>query len=81
MLNMERVSMAVIIVILIGVNALFLILLYQERTGDTVFYYSETSAFAQIQDYYIECDGNKLINITPLGNPIIIDKVRNLCHS
>jgi hypothetical protein len=38
-----------------------------------VFYYSYTKALNQRQDYYIECDGNNLINITPLGSPIFLD--------
>lgn len=43
-------------------------------------YHSYTIALSQIQDYYVECDGKNLINITPLDDPIILDKVYNLCY-
>lgn len=28
-----------------------------------------TKAFSQLQDYYIECNGNDLVNVTPIGDP------------
>lgn len=36
-------------------------------------YHSYTVAINQIQDYYIECSGENLINQTPIGDPIITD--------
>jgi hypothetical protein len=38
-----------------------------------VFYHSYTKALNQRQDYYIECSGHNLINITPIGSPIFLD--------
>lgn len=36
-------------------------------------YHSYTKALNQRQDYYIECSGINLINITPIGSPIFLD--------
>lgn len=36
-------------------------------------YHSYTKALNQRQDYYIECSGHNLINITPIGSPIFLD--------
>lgn len=40
---------------------------------DYVIYHSYTKALNQKQDYYIECSGRNLINITPIGSPIFLD--------
>ena len=43
------------------------------RRNNYVIYHSYTKALNQRQDYYIECSGHNLINITPLGSPIFLD--------
>ena len=35
---------------------------------------SETISYLLRQDYYIECAGNELVNITPLGEPIFVEQ-------
>lgn len=36
-------------------------------------YHSCTIALMQMQDYYLEYEGPNLINITPVGDPIILE--------
>jgi len=38
-------------------------------------YHSYTMALYQIQDYYVECSGKNLINVTPIGSPIFLENV------
>jgi hypothetical protein len=35
--------------------------------------HSYTKAFDCRQDYYIECQGSDLINVTPIGDPILLE--------
>lgn len=38
-------------------------------------YHSYTMAIHQIQDYYVECSGKNLVNVTPKGSPIFLENV------
>lgn len=38
-------------------------------------YHSYTMALNQRQDYYVQCNGTDLINVTPIGQPIILENV------
>jgi hypothetical protein len=49
--------------------------------GVTNDYHSFTKAFNCRQDYYIECKGSTLINVTPVGNPINLGNVTGLCST
>lgn len=42
-------------------------------------YHAHTAAMEQRQDYYIECDGDYVVNITPIGDPIILSRERIAC--
>jgi len=35
---------------------------------------SKTISYLLRQDYYLECDGKNLVNITPIGKPIFVEQ-------
>jgi hypothetical protein len=43
-------------------------------------YHTYTIALDQRQDYYVECDGVNLLNVTPIGDPIPMEGISGLCY-
>lgn len=76
----------IMIVVCISIGVMTKALEVYDRTvidvGVIQGYHSYTKAFSQRQDYYIECDGTQLLNITPVDYPMVIESIvpEELCR-
>jgi hypothetical protein len=66
-----------LIIIILITSASALVLAVQDSVqisvGVAKGYHSYTKALNQRQDYYVECNGTNLINVTPIGQPILLE--------
>ena len=68
-------TLLIIIILITSISALVLAVQdsVQISVGVVESYHSYTMALNQRQDYYVECNGINLINVTPVGDPILLD--------
>lgn len=81
---MNTIGETVLIVLCLLISFTSLVLALSDQVFINVSvdgYHSYTKALDQRQDYLIECDGSNLLNITVLGEPIILENItEELCQ-
>jgi len=68
-------TILIIIILITSISALVLAVqdLVQISVGVVEGYHSYTLALDQRQDYYVQCNGTNLLNVTPVGHPILLE--------